>query len=235
MRTLIEGQLEFDFDACVDGPDLLDDAPTPVATLAGTVPIAVLALVGLEPEVKDEVAKMAAIRFGTRVEIDLEVADMVAPGSADVLEAYWRASRRLWDALAAGAPSEVPAVLVRRTVLTARQTDTKTERHDLSDELFALTGHPQLALACNILDTNPDWKALEDLGTLTMASDRARLEVAVSGQHLPASLGGPRSRSEVARHIVLEASHAAWRDRRIRRLMSITVTVDEVWPDPAAC
>jgi hypothetical protein len=201
-------------------------APRPAPV---TVPAMVLALAPLADADRELLARVAGVELGDTVEVDLRAAEDAVPGSARVLMAYWMQAKALWDDLSAGR-SRPGARTFRRTLVSARQVDTKTDRRDLSDELFALTGNPVLAQACEILEANPDAARLEAVGVLTRSSDRTQVAVTLRGQHHPDVLGGPRARSEVARHFCLEASHAAWRDRKARRFTRIDVTADEVWP-----
>jgi hypothetical protein len=49
----------------------------------------------------------------------------------------------------------------------------------------------------------------------------------------PTALGGPAAPNELHRHVKIVANHAKWRDRKVRRLVRVEVSCDEVWPDPA--
>lgn len=60
-----------------------------------------------------------------------------------------------------------------------------------------------------------------------------RLTVAVDDVSVwPMLLGGGRAPGEVARRLSVEAAEAEWRDRRLRRLASYMVVVEELWPKP---
>ena len=194
-----------------------------------TVPLPVLSLAKLDSKSRDAIIAGGCVTVGNQVEVDLLAADAAAPGSAAVLAEYWTRTRVMLDDLAAGV-DRPDARLTRRTVVSARQIDTKAERRDLGEELAVLTGHPLLTRAAGILETKPDWKMVGKAGTVTRSASTSTVTVAVRGQGLPEPLGGARGRNEIVRHVSIEASHAAWRDRKARRLVSVAVTVDEVWP-----
>lgn len=194
-----------------------------------TVPLPVLALAPLKASERKHLAKLACVELGVRVEVDLEAADTIVPGSARVLTDYWRKAQEMLSDLAAGRERE-DAVVMRRVIAAKRQTDTKSGRADLADELFALTGHPRLVRAVGILESAPNWKELARVGTLRQGESTSSISVTLPSQGLPEQLGGARARNEVRRRVTVEASHAQWRDRKARRLVSVNVSADEVWP-----
>lgn len=189
------------------------------------VPLTVLATAPLSPETIATLAETCAVRLGATHEIDLVRAEKAAPGSAQVLAAYLTECRALWSR-----PLSVESRRTRRELLRARQKDTAAGRVDLTDAVDAIAGHPATTQAALLLDRQPPWKELGRLGELQRTGDRAQLTVDLPAGNYPLSLGGPATLGEVGRTLTLHASHATWRDRRVRRLIEIIVEVDERWP-----
>ena len=189
-----------------------------------TVPLAAAAvLLG-----SDERLTRCAVRVAERVEISLDrVAAEMCPDTAARLDSYWERSKALW------AQGRGPAVLVRRSLVTARQIDRKDGRVDLHDELAALEVLPGAdSVIETLLGQDPDLALLQDAH-----ADRTGNETTVTLTHRslewPTALGGPAGPGELHRVIVVTANHAKWRDRKVRRLARVDVSVDEVWPDPS--
>jgi len=196
-----------------------------------TVPRVVLDLVEPDPAVR-AAAGSAARQLGAALEFDVAVLDTVADGLGRRCEEFFRATRALWQVLDAGDPP-VGAVRVRVPLLDVRQKDSKTARVDLSGQLTALERLPVTRPLLDLLESAPDWDALGRLGALERDGDRSALTVSLRAPLWPLELGGPASPGEVDRELRLEGSHAAWRDRRARRLVRVRVDASEIWPDPS--
>lgn len=177
-----------------------------------------------------------------RVELDLTlVAGEVSAECAEQLRAYYYACRGFWARLAhGGRPGAY--VALRRPLLRAAQIDNKTQgKVMLHDELEALEGLPGVGeLMQSFLQRELDPERVTLLaapfgGTLELDGVRAKLQIVVEGRILwPRALGGAGTAGEVRRHLELGASHAVSRDRASRRLMSVAVDTEEIWPAPHA-
>lgn len=203
-------------------------APTETRHVA-YVPELAAALLNLS-EVEQKIVVDAITQLGKMLEVDLTAVALVDPGLGRRLNVYWAAASELWGRLSAG--GSVSGVAVRLPLTNARQTDSSASRSDLRGELTAAEHMSTLRPALTILDTEPDWDALSEIGTLERDGSHAALTVIVYGGLWPLCLGGPRRPGELYREVRIEANHAAWRDRRVRRLRSLSVNAVEIWPDP---
>lgn len=190
-----------------------------------TVPVAAAAvLLGNDPRLST-----CAVRLGNRTEISLPaVAQQLGDEIAQRLSAYWTSTQALWET------GSGPAVVVRRTLVAARQKDDKDGRHDLNDELAALEVLPEGdAILEHLLSETPD---VDALAGFIVAQEGNETAVTCSRRSLewPDALGGPPTPGELARSVTVVANHAKWRHRKARRLVRIEVAVDEVWFDPQA-
>lgn len=161
--------------------------------------------------------------------------DEAAEGAAGKIAAYWAECGEFWQRLDRG---EEPGayMAVRREVLSARQRDNQ----DLTEELAALEEMAGIGTVISaVLDAAPD---LEECGKAA-AGAGGRLwhgekgEVCVRFEwgrddvaYWPEALGGGFSPGEMSRAITVIAKHAAWRDRRARRLIRVEVEANELWP-----
>lgn len=187
----------------------------------------------LEPDPGRRAAAGSAFRqLGATLEADVNALDHVVPGLGSRCIDYLLSTRDLWACREAGEPLE-HAVVVRVPLVDRRQTDSKVARVDLGPLYAAMEHVPALVPALGLLDADPDWSALDRVGTLERHDDRSALTVELASAHWPLELGGPSSPGELVRTVRLEASHAAWRDRRVRRLVRVVVHAQEIWPDPA--
>jgi hypothetical protein len=176
-------------------------------------------------------AAQAAVKLGQMVELDVAALEDAQADLAERIRRYWAAARALWASLAAG--QEVSGVAVAVALVRAQQADTAAGRSDLRDELLAIEHMSDLKLAATILDASPDWGKLSKLGSLDREGNRSTVTVSIQGGLWPLCLGGPRRPGELRREVHIEANHATWRDRRVRRLRSLAVDAIEIWPDPA--
>lgn len=190
-----------------------------------TVPVAAAAvLLGNDPRLS-----ACAVRLGNRTEISLPaVAQQLGDEIAQRLGAYWASTQVLWETGAG------PAVVIRRTLVAARQKDDKDGRQDLNDELAALEVLPEGdVLLEHLLGETPD---VDALAGFVVTQDGNETAVTCSRRSLewPDALGGPATPGELSRSIKVVANHAKWRHRKARRLVRLEVAVEEVWFDPEA-
>lgn len=195
-----------------------------------TVPLTVLDLLELDP-VRYAAAGSALRQIGACLEVDVGALDLVADGLGERCTDFYLHARRLWES-GVVSPGD-GAVHVRVPLVERRQSDSKAGRTDLSAELAAMERMPVLRTALGVLDAVPNWDVLSAIGEVSRADDRATLAMELQGTHWPLELGGPPAPGEVSRRLQLDVSYAAWRDRRVRRLLQLRVDSLELWPDPA--
>lgn len=200
---------------------------TPVQT---TVPFTVVDLL-VDDADKRRSLRAGAVSVGASVEIPVELLDDLAPGFSEVALNYLEAARRVWEDHHDGRPVG-DAVLVRVPLIDLRQVDSKAARSDLVGQCQALERMAETKEVAGILDPKPRWTRLKSLGSLTRSKDRATFIFSASSNRWPMELGGPGCPGELRREMLLEVSHAGWRDRRSRRLVRFAAVAVEVWPDP---
>lgn len=180
----------------------------------------------------------AGRRAGNRDVVDTA---LLAPDEAAALNRYWSSCQQLWQAARDGKPLAGSGwVMTRRRVLQGRQSTAKGAKVDLNAELAALENSPGIAqLISAATDKEPNLADVRSLakaagGLVTEHPDRLELFVDLPVALLyPDALGGPAWPGEMRRSVHLELRHAAWRDRRVRRLAEVVVDVTEMWADPA--
>lgn len=208
-----------------------------------TVPRVAFDLVELDPAVR-AAAGSTGVQVGAALELPVAALESLVPGLGARVEGFFLAARGLWAGLDIGglASSFSPegtlalpegAVLVRVPLIDVRQKDSRTVRVDLSGQLEALEHVPVLRPALGLLDSEPAWEALGSLGRLERDGDRSSLTVDVRSPLWPLELGAAPCPGELRRSVCLEASHAGWRDRRVRRLLRVRVDALQLWPDPS--
>lgn len=199
-------------------------------TLAGmsTVPAAAAAL--LFAPIGAPVAAGRAL--GARAEVDVH-AWLGAPQGQMALD-YLAAARRLW------ARRPGPAVTVRQELSRAVQVTGKVGRCDLDLHLRELAQVPGLGTVASMATAEQvDVGALEELldalgGSMEAGEGALSVRVPfVAAPGSPAWLGGAALPGELRRVAELSVRHAAWRDRRVRRLAAVRVVSEQLWPDPA--
>lgn len=187
--------------------------------------------------VDDPVLRAAAgstgVQVGASLELSVPALDGLEPGLGDRVHGYFCAARSLWAALSTDSDPGRAAVLVRVPMIDLRQKDSRTARVDLTAQYEALGHVPPLVPALDLLDASPDWDGLARIGDLVRDGDRSTLVVEARSPVWPLELGAAPCPGELRREVLLEASHAAWRDRRVRRLVRVCVAAIVVWPDPA--
>jgi hypothetical protein len=202
-----------------------------------TVPALAAAIVCTEKTERDLVTS-CGVRVGAAVEIDLDRVAQSNPELAACLENYWASCNELWDRFAGG-DIGLDAVDVRRLLRSVAQTDSRQGRKDLNAEVDEILSLAVVGpLVKEILGSNPDFDSIVARGGSVGMSIEANADTHTVRFTLPArrpwsnELGGTASRGEWERVFTLRVSHAAWRDRRVRRLMSLHVHATETWARP---
>lgn len=201
-------------------------------TPSGSVPLFTVSLV--QPDF-DQWATIGVV-LGNRVEADLAALEAVEPGLGLRVARYWERCRSFWD-LVAGGDRPTNGLHVERALIAHRQSTTTTDRRDLNEVLEVLDRVPVVSeIVESALSTKPDWDVLRRNGLSTEVTHRDDVTVIsflYPGRHdWDTQLGGVCSRGEIGRRVEIVVSHAKWRDRRSRRLVSVDVFAREVWPDP---
>ena len=172
------------------------------------------------------------IKFHNTYELSLEKLEKVDPEFASQLQNYWLSVRAFLDNLARGIqPSEYLTTLRSLTLRT--QVTSKGSKSDLIKELSALEKLEAIApLLEHILAQAPDGAVENPLvKTEQIDSDCYLYTFTLPGQNnYPTILGGLASRAEIARVFILKVSYAKWRDRRVRKIISLEVLAKEIWP-----
>lgn len=205
----------------------------------GTVPAFVAELAVAVGRADTAVLASCGRMLGERTELDLDTLATIDPAAAAWCAAYWARCTEFWEDTVDGRPNGAYVVIERR-LRRAVQLDTTAARTDLRHELEALETIPALAGVTDaVLGTEIDTDRLAVAlaavtGSITTTGVESTVTTRVTGKVLwPAVLGGAASPAEAARRFTFEVSHAGWRDRKVRRLRAVEITVEEIWPDPA--
>lgn len=209
-----------------------------------TVPIVAAQLV-----LGGEVVSCPGVVVGERVEADLEA--LAAAGEAETagrLAGFYGACQQLW----AERDPDSEVVHVQRLLSSRQQIERNSKaegrvRVYLSEEVEAFGSDPLLAELRELLLTTgtPEVsravRLVEGRGGQVedTVNDRGTRCVTVTvpivaGVTTPAALGGPAGPGELRRVVRFTARYAASADRAAKRLAACEVSVDEVYPDPAA-
>jgi hypothetical protein len=204
---------------------------------ARTVPALAAAIVCADRTERDIVTACGA-RVGATVEIDLDLVAAQDQALAARLEDYWSRCNELWDRFAGGDVG-LDAVDVRRLLRSVAQTDSREGRKDLNAEVDELVNLAVVGpLVKELLGSKPDFDSIVARGASVGLTVEASADAHTIRFTLPArrpwssALGGSASRGEWERVFTLRVSHAAWRDRRVRRLMSLQIQATETWARP---
>lgn len=129
-------------------------------------------------------------------------------------------------------------MVVRRELSYDRESDEKGARHDLASRLESAKSIPGMEHVLrtlldkelsqeNLLEAVSPWRGVvvqsEPWTQVTLYIDKA--------EGWQSDWGGPSAPNEIRRVVTLVANHAAWRDRRGRRLVEVLVEADEIWAD----
>jgi hypothetical protein len=208
-------------------------ARTPVRPVAErSVPALVLELVDPSFAHWDAVG----VHLGDAVEVGIPELARFSPELADRCNAYWAACRRFWDDVAAGAVRR-DGVETRRVLAENRQTDSRQGRCDLTAELEAFSTGDLAGLVEQLTGTGVNWDEISSnpmVESVVRDGDASTVTLLYPGRGAwDDVLGGGCSRAETGRRFMLGLSHAKWRDRRVRRVVSLSVEAVEIWPNPA--
>lgn len=222
--------------------DVASGTMSPVGNLMRvTVPsFAAGVLLSSEPELLEALTPYGR-KVGEAVELDL-VAVGERGGEAglalgSLLARYVWQCRSFWAGWSHGQAAG-RYVRVRRLLAEAVQRSTKSCKQDLALELDALM---ELAGVGDLIEEltgpEPDFESLSGrfstFGSLTRDGTRTTVTLALEGiDAWPQCLGGAPSAGELRRLLTVQVMHAAWRDRRNRRVTRVRVEADEVWPEP---
>jgi hypothetical protein len=175
--------------------------------------------------------------LGIRSEVDADIlVELGYDALAARLLAYDEKCRSYWEGKPKGA-----FVLTHRPLLAKTQVDRAGERSDLIEELaFLHSVNGASDYLSELLGAQPRVGVLEQLrdpieAVLVRDEDQLRASATIrliEPLLYPDGLGGLASFGEVARVFVLSVNWAKWRDREVRRLVSITSIAEEVWPAP---
>jgi hypothetical protein len=214
-------------------------APVTVGRVRTTIPAAAVGAYRclVDPGLDQESLLRCGRVLGNRVECDLVlVAAELGLPAAETISRFWTACTELFESLQQGDVPSSYAVLLRPLVST-RQRDSKQERRDLGGELEDLSCIAGVgAVLEEACGAEPDWAKVVSLGavyhtTVERDGNDTTIKLVVEADVLwPESLGGAAAPNEIARHIEVRVSHAAWRDRRNRRLVTLEVGAEEIWP-----
>ena len=170
--------------------------------------------------------------------LDIGALRAARPDTAAQLREFLADSRDVLRAHRDGVEN-APYAVVRRTLVSVAQSDTSSGRHDLTQELRDARSIPVLGdLLEQICSSSPDfqdvirraaaWKcSVSEDGNLSVV----KLEIGAA-KGWAETWGGSFAENELRRLVTITVSHAAWRDRRVRRLVSVVVERDEIWADP---
>ena len=150
---------------------------------------------------------------------------------------YYTKCQNFYDSLVAAKPNSL-AYETERTLISVKQLDTNKVRADLKLECKLLAKLPLFGpLVTKLLSAKPDFNNLQleakTLGAeIIFEGNITTFQFALPGRDSwPLELGGVNSRGELTRNFTLTISHAPWRDRKSRRLLSMQVDTIELWPE----
>lgn len=182
-----------------------------------------------------EAYKSAAVKVASRTAVDTHRLPL---STGRELDGWWGSCQRLWRR-AATQPADLvgsPWMQTRRELVRDRQNTAKGSKRDLGELYQALSALPALGGVLNLAcSPDPDVRELRDAvaslgGTVAAAPGVLTLTAAPNvGLLYPGQLGGPVGAGEVSREFTVEVRHAAWRDRKVRRLAAVEVTAVEMW------
>lgn len=208
-----------------------------------TIPIAAASmLLAARPDLR-EALRSHGVAMGARAEVDLAAVERESPELAHALRTYQGQNKRTWARIAAGNFEDTEHVVTRRTLVERAQVTGKVGRADLGDILedLLLSDAGLSQVLEELLCAEPD----EQLLTRTVRDAEGSITRSDAGTWVvtaplrgrsawPESLGGVQQPTEIDRRVTMTARHAAWRDRRTRRLARASIEIDELWANPTA-
>lgn len=194
----------------------------------------------------DDAATIAALDQFVALDVDgVRTLDLPAlaqrhPLLARSINEYLDLSRKLLEEHRAGVGG-APFVLAEVELVQAFQRDDAEGRADLVEFIESASRIPHLAyLMDEALSTKPDHELIRRRAAAWACHIETTGHKTVITLEVPSTTGwgscwgGITSPHELRRRITIETNHAAWRDRRARRLVSVRVVADELWADPSA-
>jgi hypothetical protein len=180
----------------------------------------------------DELDNAELVRVGDRTECDLyRLATRIGPRPAWAIAAFahdsWSTARRC-----------DPGPFTTTRLLVQRRQDTGRHKHDLDAELAQLDAHPVLSqLTGTLLAASLDTVVLKQLlaphpHALAADGSSTTATIGLWAPGWPKELGGAPMPNESMRFVSIQATHAGWRDRRVRRLAQMAIWAREQWVDP---
>lgn len=198
--------------------------------MSNSVPAFVVALIDPEFQAWENVG----IAVGNSVEADVDALNREGGELGERCLAYWNRCRSFWDSVASGRTG-MSGLAVQRELLEVRQSDSSEGREDLTTEFEALRASSLGDVVEAVTAANVDWVAIANhpcVKSVDASGDTTQVVLNYQGRNeWPRELGGTYSRGETARLFTLTLNHAKWRDRRVRRLVSLNVESVEIWPE----
>ena len=152
-------------------------------------------------------------------------------------EAFLDRSRKVWQDLHEGVGG-LSYMVVRRELSYDRESDEKGMRRDLAGYLESAKTIPGMDRVLHaLLDKDPSPELLQEVispwrGVIVQDLPWTQVTLNIDkAEGWPLDWGGPSSTNEMRRVVTLVTNHAAWRDRRGRRLVEVLVEADEIWAD----
>jgi hypothetical protein len=171
--------------------------------------------------------------------LDIDALSLARPDTAEQLRGFLSDSRVVLRSHREGV-EDVPYAVVRRTLVSVAQSDTSSGRFDLTQQLRDGRLIPVLGdLLERICGASPDFQDVvrRSAAWKCAVSEEANMRVVTlevgAAKGWTESWGGSFAENELRRIVTITVSHAPWRDRRVRRLVSVVVERDELWADPA--
>lgn len=157
--------------------------------------------------------------------------ELVSPG------VFLNKSQEVWDALHGGTGG-LAYMVVRRELSYDRESDEKGVRHDLASRMESAKSIPGMDHVLKVLlDKELSQESLLEAvspwrGDVVRCDPWTQVTLYIdNAEGWPIDWGGPCARNEMRRVVTLVSNHAAWRDRRGRRLVEVLVEADEIWAD----
>lgn len=200
-----------------------------------TLPLPVLEIVapGFSTEAKFQ---ELGLEINGNLEVDMEALALLDLSLAQKAQNYWESTRSFYDALAVETPN-LKAIETEREILNVKQLDTVGARVDLKAEFTELIALPFYGdLIKSALKKEVDWTFLSGEikalgGAIEKFDTTTIITFTLPGRtNWSATLGGEYSRGEIKREFKITINHAKWRDRKIRRLQALAISVIEIWP-----
>ena len=181
-------------------------------------------------------------RVGDNVEVDLDaVAAQLDSETADALDSFYTACRALWS----DRSRDTEVVHTRRVLHQGHLIERRDVKHYLDDEIAAFAADPLLTELHRLLLSRYDPQVAAAQRLLAAAGGQLHEDVNGRGTRqvsvqaplvatgtTPDALGGPVGPGEMRRTVQFTVRYARSADRAARRLTTLAVYADELFPDP---